>query len=235
MIIKIFICKILPKYSFGIGETKVILGMTTLVAKATPCFKSSSLHLTIYLPGVQFLWGLRNFPLWPFCIFRSINCCTGIVTDFFHNLVNTYLCSWNITLQSHIIIKQGFTHSALITFQHGQGCWTPSYLLWFTSSHLRGKAGHRPVPERWQNKYLLLLFLPGKALGHSCQLDRMAGTPTAQQKPAAWAVKAAPPGAVCFPWLRRTEPCPSPCAAAQLCQKVHVRNSTVALVESLLP
>lgn len=52
MIIKILICEILTKYSFGIGETKVIWGMTTLAEKATPSFRPSSLHFTIYLPGV---------------------------------------------------------------------------------------------------------------------------------------------------------------------------------------
>lgn len=45
-------------------------------------------HATLYLPGDSVLCGLGNFPLWPFCIFRSINCHTGPVTNFFHNLAN---------------------------------------------------------------------------------------------------------------------------------------------------
>lgn len=62
--------------------------MSAVVEKATPSLRAPSHHVTLYLPGESFLCGLGNFPLWPFCIFRSINCHTGPVTNFFRNLAN---------------------------------------------------------------------------------------------------------------------------------------------------
>lgn len=160
--------------------------MATSAETATPSFRPCSLHATPPLPGVSLLCGLRNFPLWPFCISRSMNCCTGIVTDFFCDLVNFSLVREK---HCHTIPRHHYGGFLRIQLSLLPSVDKIAGLLaafsWLTSSSpwAKGKLG-----PAWFQRGARMSISPCSSFLEklwllSCQLNPTAGTPTAHPKP----------------------------------------------------